>query len=190
MKHILILLFAATMFFSCKTVDQTKNLQDCSYSFTKIDNFYANGVLLDDVKSFSDLSSQQTALLSQAIMSRKMPVSLIAYVQIKNPNKSIAALNRLDWKIEIRGKEIAEGSTIERFEIKPGETVTVPIEITADLAKIMNTFSIRELTDIVFNFSDKTGLPKEAQLKIRPSLRIGKTEIPVPAYFTVPIPVK
>jgi len=189
MKHFGIFLFILTLSFSCRSVKEGKTLVDCNYSFTSISDLTINGVNIDGKSSFRDIGMSETVKLSQALMAKKMPITLTANIAVQNPNSKVAALNTLDWILEIRGKDVAKGTTNERFEVDPNKTEELSILVNTDLGDVMKAFSLKEMKDILFNISNTKGLPVEAKLKIRPSFKVGKKEIKSPTYFTVDIPV-
>ncbi|HPY82460.1 MAG TPA: hypothetical protein PLU45_03805, partial [Bacteroidales bacterium] len=76
----------------------------------------------------------------------------------------------------------------ERYEISPNETVEIPINIVTDIGSILKVFSVKELTSMVFSMSSIQTLSKDVQLKIKPSIRVGRMSIKSPAFFSVNIP--
>jgi len=122
-------------------------------------------------------------------MARKIPISLTAHVRIHNPNQKKAALNSLDWKLLLREHEVADGTISERYEINPNETIEVPIEIISDIGSVMKAFSVKELAGMMFSMSSIQKISKDIQLKIKPSIRVGKISVKSPAFFTVTVPM-
>jgi len=173
---------------SCRSIRETKALQDCSYSLSNISNLEVNGVSLNGKQNLRDLKTQESSRISQAIMARKIPISLTAHVRVHNPNAQKAALNNLDWKLLLRNQEVADGTITERYEISPNETVEIPINIVTDIGSILKVFSVKELTSMVFSMSSIQTLSKDVQLKIKPSIRVGRMSIKSPAFFSVNIP--
>ncbi|MFW5851615.1 MAG: hypothetical protein ACOCWB_05280 [Bacteroidota bacterium] len=172
--------------FSCRSIKETQTLKNCSYSFLSISNVRVNNVSIDNKQSLRDLQTTETLKISQAIMARKIPVDLTAHISVHNPNLRTATLHKINWKLLLKDKEVADGVVIESYSIKPNETIEIPIAISSDIGSVLKIFSVKELMNMLFNLSSAS-IPEEAQLKIKPSIAIGRKTIQSPAYFTVNI---
>jgi LEA14-like dessication related protein len=190
MKHIrtVVIVCCFSMLFSaCKSTKQAQALRDCNYSFASISNLKVGDVYIQGKQSFRDLSLQETMGLSQLLMARKLPVSLTAHIAIQNPNSKTAAIDALEWILEVRSKEVAKGEVTKRVEVKPGQTIQVPIDVATDLGNIFKAFTMKEITDVMFNISNADGIPIEAKLKIKPSITVGRKQIKAPSYFVIDV---
>lgn len=185
--RITILVLVLGSFTTCRSVKETKALQDCTFTLSSISDVTVNGVSLQGKQSMRDLQLQESSRISQAIMARKIPIHLTAHIQVYNPNNQKAAINKLDWKLLLRNANVAQGSLNERYEILPKQTVTIPIDISTDIGSVMSAFSVKELTTMMFNMSSVQALSKEIELQVRPSLRVGRMNVKSPAYVTVDV---
>ncbi|MFO7869789.1 MAG: hypothetical protein R6U95_10880 [Bacteroidales bacterium] len=173
--------------FSCRSIKETKALQDCNFSIASISNVTINGVSIDGKNSFRDLQTQESVSISRAIMSRKIPVDLTTHISVHNPNSQTASLHKLDWMLLLKKESVATGKITESYSIKANETISIPIHISTDIGSVLKTFSVKELKNMMFNLSS-TSIPEEAELKIKPSIRVGSMNIQSPGFITVPMP--
>ena len=137
---------------SCKTVQQTKNLKDCSYNVVGISSINAGNVEIDGKTSFKDFSANDVAGLSKLLMNKQLPISFTATVAVSNPNDKPAALQSLDWILLMKGQEIARGFLPNTIHINPREKVMVEIPVNTDLSKLLATYSMQELSAMIFSF--------------------------------------
>lgn len=186
-RILLIGFIASVVFTTCNTTKQAQAFRDCNYSFASVSNLKVGDVNIQGKQSFRELSMQETTGISQLLMARKLPISLTATIAIQNPNSKTAAIDALDWILEVRNKEVAKGTVTKRIEVKPNQTIQVPIDVATDVGNILKAFSMKEITDVMFNISDAKGIPVEAKLKIKPSLKVGKKQIKAPAYFVIDV---
>jgi len=182
-----ILLFATL---SCRSAKEAKALKDCSYSFSSISDLKVGTISMQGKQSFKDLGSAETIGISQLLMTKQLPISLTANIAITNPNKKTAGIESLEWILIVHEKEVATGNITEKIEIKPNEKIILPIPIQTDLSTILKSFSLKEISQLMFNLSDVKGIPLDAKIKIKPSISIGKKQIKTPAYFTIPVPTQ
>jgi len=186
-RIIIAAIFISFLVVSCKSTKQAQALRDCNYSFASISDLTVGNVVIQGKQSFRDLSLQETTGISQLLMARKLPISLTAHIAIQNPNNKTAAIDALEWILEVRNKEVAKGSIQQRIEVKSGQTIQIPIPVSTDVGSILKAFSMKEITEVMFNLSDASGIPVEAKLKIKPSIRVGKKQIQAPSYFVIDV---
>ncbi|MDR2962659.1 MAG: LEA type 2 family protein [Bacteroidales bacterium] len=190
MKKILLPLFCIILCFGCKSVRQARNLKDCSYNIVGISDIQAGSVELDGKTSYKDFSVNDVAGLSHLLMKKQLPISFTAHIAIHNPNAETAALQSLDWILVMRDKEIARGFLPHTVHIQAKEKVVLELPVQTDLSALLSTFSMQELSAMIFNFSSKKVFKDDVKLKIRPAVQVGKKYIKTPNYFTIDIPVQ
>lgn len=175
---------------SCSSVKQANNFKDCTYSFASIEDLKVGNIDIQGKKSFRDLNMSETTGISQLLMAKKLPISLTANISITNPNSKTASIDVLEWILLIKDKEIAKGIINNKIEVKPNQTINIPIPISTDIGTVLKAFSLSEITHIMFNISDISGIPVEAKLKVKPAIRVGKKEIKSPSFFIINVPTK
>ncbi len=172
---------------SCRSIKETKALQDCKYTFLSITDIIVNGITLDGKTSLKDFNTHETVKISQAMLKGSLPIELTANVQIENPSSKTATLNKLDWELVIKEKTVATGCLDEFHKIAPGKSIELPIEIETDAAKVLKAVTIKNLMEMMFNVSDPEKLIENAKLRVRPSFEVGKKGkvISSPAFFSI-----
>ncbi|MCL2327866.1 MAG: LEA type 2 family protein [Bacteroidetes bacterium] len=175
---------------SCKSVQHTKNLKDCSYNVVGITSISAGSVDIDGKTSFKDFNANDVASLSKLLMNKQLPISFTANIAVFNPNDKPAALQSLDWILFVKNQEMARGFLPNTITINPREKIIVEIPVNTDLSKLLSAYTMQELSAMIFSFSSKKAFKDDVKLKIRPAVQVGKKYIKAPAYVTVPIPAK
>ena len=175
---------------SCKSVKQTKNLKDCTYNVVSVSSISAGNVNIEGKNSFKDFNTNDMASLSKLLMAKQLPISFTANVMVSNPNNQTASLQSLDWILLIKNQEVARGFIPQTIHIKPHENAIVELAVNTDLSKLLSTFSMQELSAMIFNFSSKRAFKDDVKLKIKPAVQVGKMYIKTPNYFTIDIPTK
>lgn len=174
---------------SCKSVQQAKNLKDCTYSIASISSISAGNIELEGKRSFKDFNKMEMATLSKMLMAKHLPISFTAHVVVGNPNNQTASLHSLDWILLVRNQEVARGFLPHPISVQANERITVELPVNTDLSRLLSTFSMQELSSMIFNFSSKRAFKDDVKIKIKPAIQVGKKHIKTPNYFTVDIPL-
>ncbi len=181
-KKILFILMLSIGFASCN-INNTKNIKDCKFYFNSISDLMVNDISFDGKRSLKDFTPADVAVISRGLMS-EMPINFTAHVTIDNPNKQKAELCALEWILLIKDVEVANGVIDERIKIGANERITVPLDVETS-TNVLKKFSLTEIKNIIFNISNSKGLPQNSTLKVKPAIKVGKTLIKTPNYFTV-----
>ncbi|MDJ1499135.1 hypothetical protein [Xanthocytophaga agilis] len=173
--------------FSCTQLKQMANFTKCQFRMSSVQNTNLAGVNVQQIKSLSDMNLLQAGKLTAAYASGTMPLSLTINVDAQNPNDATAAMNKMEWILLIEGKEIVTGTLNDRVSIAPsGGTATIPVQINADLRKIMAKNSMDENINLGLGLVGAGNKPSpKLSLKIKPSIMIGSLTIPYPGYITL-----
>jgi len=182
LKNILFILILCLGFTSCN-INSAKNIKDCKFRFNSISNLMVNDISFDGKRSLKDFTPADVAVISRGLMS-EMPINFTAHVTIDNPNKQKAELCALEWILLIKDVEVANGVIDERIKIGANEKITVPLDVETN-TNVLKKFSLTEIKNIIFNISNSKGLPQNSTLKVKPAIKVGKTLIKTPNYFTV-----
>ncbi len=172
---------------SCKQFKQMANFTKCQFRMSTVQNTNLAGVNVQQIQSLSDLNLLQAGKITAAYASGTMPLTMTLNVEAQNPNDATAAMNRMEWILLIDGKEIVTGILNDRVTVAPGGgTTTIPVQIKADLRKIMAKNSMQENIDIGMGLAGTGNKPSpKLSMKIKPSIMIGNRTIPYPGYITL-----
>lgn len=185
MKKI-ILFFLITTFVSCSTLRELASLKQCEFRMQGMRNIVAAGVNISGQTSLSGLNLLDAGKILNAVKQGSLPVNLILDIEIRNPNKQLAALNKTDYIAYLDGNEIFNGSTSQRVEI-PGnnQTATLPLNIQFDLIKLMQGKTQNAIINLLFNLAGASSVPSTLTLKVKPSITLAGMMIPYPGFIDV-----
>lgn len=188
MKKVFLLLFAALMLNGCDVLNQISGaytLSQSEYTYNSLTDIQLAGINLGDASriSVSNLASISTILSSGSLQS--IPFNMTLNMNVKNPNKTAAFLNALDYAIDINEMEFATGKMDVPIRIEPGATQVLPISIGTDLKQLFNRYSQDRVAREMSSFLGITSEQTTVTVKLWPKLMVGETPIKVPA----PIPV-
>lgn len=186
MKKIsLLLLCMSSVLFSCRTFREVKNLAQCEFSTTTIENLRLAEVNLQEVSEISEINPLEVAGILRAVSQKTLPLSFVVNININNPNEKLAALNYLEWIAEIDKVEIARGVVSQRYEIPAGQSIVMPLQISSDLYKIFSQKEGRDLIGKALGIKDENNRPNSLTLRVKPSISVGKGYVKYPGYITV-----
>ncbi len=174
------------MFASCKQIKELTTFLSCDFRLSAVDNIKMAGIDVQKFKSFTDLSFTDGIKLLASVTSGSLPLSMTVNVEVRNPNKEKAALNKLDWILLIDNVEVANGTTTNRIEILPNNASGIfPIQVTTDLVKVLSGQSGKNLINFGLNLAGYGNKPTRITLKAKPTILIGASAIEYPGYITI-----
>lgn len=169
----------------CKSMRELKNLTHCRFRIGTVQNIELAGVGIQTVRRFSDLGVKDAAKVASALAAGNLPLSMVINVEAQNPNKTLAAMNRLDWIAMIDEVQILEGVVGERVEIQPGGVANLPLKVTTNLRKVLGSMGKSELLNYGMGLTDQSNRPSRVSLKLKPTIMVGKHPLEYPSWITV-----
>ena len=171
---------------SCRSFREMRNLTKCQFRIGTVRNIELAGVNIQNVRRFSDLGIRDAARATTALISGNLPLSMLINVEVKNPNKNTAAMNRLEWIAMVDQFQLLNGIVSKRVEVNPnGGVATIPLTVSTNLNQILKSVSQKERLDFGMGITDQNARPTRVALKLKPSIMIGKNSISYPGWFTV-----
>lgn len=185
--RIFFLLLVGSLLTNCRQIRELSAFSKCEFRLATVQNTTLGGVNVQNVRSISDLNLMQAGRITAAYASGSLPLNLLLNIDVRNPNAATAALNNLDWILQIEGKDIVNGTVNERISIAPnGGVTTLPIRISADLRKIMDKNTTEENINLGLGLAGQGDRPSpKMTLKVKPSLQIGGATVRYPGYINV-----
>ncbi len=179
-------LFIIFISISCRQIRELQSFAKCDFRLSTVENTTLAGVNVQQVRNIRDLNFAQAAKITQSYASGSLPLNLIVNLQVKNPNASTAAMNSVDWIMLIDDKEIVDGTLNERIQIDPnGGVSTLPIKISADLRKILNSMPADQAVNMGLGLTGNGDKPTRITLKVKPSIMVGQTIVKYPGFIKV-----
>lgn len=179
----LIFLLITSIFVSCGAIKRAANLTRCEFRKKDIDKLNLGDVDVRNVNNLTDLGFNNIAKLGKAFSSGSLPLEVNFQIDVKNPNDAVAAVNKIEWILEIDDKEMTRGTTNQRIEVQPEQTTTFPLGMRLDLKKILSGESKNSLLNFAMNLVGAGEEQTRIKLKIKPFFRILGAQIGYPGYI-------
>lgn len=182
------LILIIAIFTSCSVLQQTSEITaftKCEFRIESARNMKLAGVNIQDKHSMSDLSFMEVTKIGSILAGGTLPLTFDLNVQIKNPNPGMAAMNKLDWILNIDDIEMTRGVLNQRVEIPANTVYDFPVAMTLDLMKSLSGKSGDALINFAINLSGTGSRPTRIKLKAKPTILIGSTLIGYPGYITI-----
>ena len=117
------------------SASKLKRLQTCEYSFQGISEVLIAGEKIEDLKSNKKSGLMGSAVIGKFLFMKEVPMNFNVQIKIKNPNKKVAALDKIEWTAYLKEKEFLSGVYNQHFEVKPGETAVLSVPVSFDIKK-------------------------------------------------------
>lgn len=166
-------------------VNSAYTLSQCKYSYKSLNNIQLAGLHLSDAGSLSISNLASIATILAGGKQQTIPLSMTLALNVKNPNNAIAALNGLEYAIEVENMEFTTGKLNVPLNINPGETKILSLNIGMDLKSLMNRYSQERVAGEMSSFLGISGNPTNITVKLWPTLMIGNTPFKSPTYIPV-----
>lgn len=185
MKRLILFGLAITIFvFSGCALNhkaQIEALTKFDYSVESVQNMKVAG---RDVSSFQINDGNALSSLpgiALALLRQDLPLTATVNLKIANPTSTLTKINEFKYIIEMSGKPLFEGSVNENINLSQGQSMVVPLTFSANIFGVAKEQGFdKVLNDIFTRKSDAL-----FALKIKPSVRIGNSNIFYPGYITV-----
>jgi len=189
-KNILGLCLLCLVFLSCginKQARQLQTLEDCIYEIRSADSVYVAGRDVSKMINNNTINISSMPEFAWAYLQKNIPLKARINLKITNPTKEIAAINRFEYMVLIKGQQLATGLVNQKVSVAPGDSITVPVSVNANIYQILsNGNTMKEIVDFMKGGNDpateKTGI---VTLKIKPSIAIGDNLVNYPGYITI-----
>ena len=143
------------------------------------------GVNLSKGMSKSDLNAAQLLSLTNAIMTRKLPVSFNVNVGVNNPNAIPASMTKMDYIITLNGKEVISTSLNKSISVGANSSSVVSIPVTTDLFQLFSGESADALLNLAFKLAGASSNPVNVGLKVKPYISVNGQQLSYPDYITM-----
>lgn len=171
---------------SCSYLKELTALKDCEFRVGTMENPVLAGVDISRIVTVKDYSLEQTGKITKSILQGTLPLSFTLNIEVKNPNKINASLNRLGYIAYIDKTEIASGSMEEQIVIPAGGGIaTIPLKVETDILDLLKKEPINTLLNYTLNLADNGNRPVRVSVKIKPWIKIGVREFEYPGYLTI-----
>lgn len=181
-------IFLTILLSGCGLVDQMvsmKNLNQCQFKISGIENIHLAGVNVTPAKVVTDLNILDKAKILANLAKGSLPLKFTINVDVNNPNPVKAAMSKFEWILKIDDSEILNGEMNKYVEIAPNTSNTFPLEVEMDLVQIFKGEKGKDLLDFALNLSGLKNGSSRVTLKAKPTIYIGKLAVPYPGYINI-----
>jgi hypothetical protein len=168
-----------------KQAQQASNLSNCDFRILSVENINLGGVMIDSIKSISDLTFSDFALIMAGLTSPVFPLSLQLNLEGRNPNANEAGLNRLEWVLFIDDNQMTSGILDNPFTIPANSSSILPVQIGLDLKRVLSGKSADAILNFCTNLAGVGNVPTRFKIKLKPTVIVAGTALTYPGYITV-----
>lgn len=184
-KQIAFLALCILLISGCRQWRELKNFTKCQFRMTTVEDINLAGVNVQNVRSYKDLRMTDATRLITAFASGNMPLNLTLNIEVKNPNKQTAAMNRMLWILYIDDVEMVQGALDQRVAIGPESTNRLPLRISFNLKQVLQKEKREKVVNFGMNLAGAGNRPSRIGLKVKPSIMVGKKAINYPGFIRV-----
>ena len=166
-------------------VAQMANFANCNFNFNSVDQIQMLGINLHKGMSKADLNITQLASLTNAILSRKLPVTFNVNVGVDNPNSIAASMAKMDYILSLNGKEVISTTLNKSISVPANGNSVVSIPITTDLFQLFSGESADAIVNLAFKLAGASSDPVNVGLKVKPYITVNGQQLAYPDYLTM-----
>lgn len=160
---------------------QVQALSKFDYSVESVQNLTVagrdvNSFQINDGNALSSLPGIALALLRQ-----DLPLNATVNLKIANPTSTVTKINEFKYIVEMSGKPLFEGSVNENINLSQGQSMVVPLSFSANIFGVAKEQGFDKVLSDIFTRKSNALFA----LKIKPSIKIGGTNVFYPGYITV-----
>lgn len=188
LKKTLIILFVTMGLASCDVltqVAQMANFANCTFNFNNINQIQMLGMNLSKGMTKENLNVTQLLSLTNAIMSRSLPVSFNVNVNVSNPNSIAASMTKMDYILTLNGKQVVSTTMNQGVNVPANSSNVVSIPVTTDLFQLFSGESADAIVNLAFKLAGANSNPVNVGLKVKPYISINGQQLAYPDYLTM-----
>jgi hypothetical protein len=168
-----------------RQAQQVSDLASCDFRILSASDINVGGVMLQNIKSVSDLNFSDVALIMAGLASPTLPLTLQLNIEGRNPNVRVAGLNRLEWILFIDDNQMTSGILDKPITIPAKGTSVFPVQIGLDLKQVLSGKSASAILNFCMNLTGVGNEPTRFKIKLKPTIIVSGKERTLPGYITV-----
>lgn len=187
-KRTLIILMVAIGLSSCNLltqVAQMANFANCTFNFKNISDIQMLGIDLSKGMTKENLNVSQLLSLTNAVMSKRLPVTFNINLNVDNPNSIAASMGKMDYIVSLNGKEVVSTTLNKSINVPANSSNIVTIPITTDLFQLFSGESADAIINLAFKLAGANSDPVNLGLKVKPYITINNSQLAYPNYITL-----
>ena len=187
-KKTLIILLVAMGLSSCDLLTQMAqmaNFANCTFDFKNISNIQMLGIDLSKGMTKENLNVSQLLSLTNAVMSKKLPVTFNINLNVDNPNSIAANMAKMDYIVSLNGKQVVSTTLNNSINVPANSSSMISIPITTDLFQLFSGESADAIVNLAFKLAGANSDPVNLGLKVKPYITINNTQLAYPNYISL-----
>ena len=160
---------------------QLDALSQCDYTIESLQDVRLGGRDMDRYMGKDGLDLSSLPGIAMAMLRQDLPLEGKINMKVSNPTSTTTKINSFKYLIEMKGKPLFEGTVDENMRLATGESSVVPLSFKANIFNTAKEEGIENILNELFTRKGEGFIV----LKIKPSVKIGKSNIYYPGYITV-----
>lgn len=178
----LCMLFIGLLLSGCAiNKQQIDALAKCDYTVESLQDIRLAGRDMDNYTGADGVNLSSLPGIAMAMLRKDLPLEARINMKVANPTTTPTKINSFKYLIEIQGKPLFEGTVDENLHLGTGESTVVPLTFKANIFGTAQENGLDNLLNELFTRKGEGFLV----LKIKPSIKIGNSNIYYPGYITV-----
>lgn len=187
-KRIILIVLVALGLSSCDVLyqmSQMANFAKCTFNFDSVNSVQMLGVNLHKGMTKSDLNVGQLLQLTNALMTKSLPVTFNVNIDVNNPNSSDASMTRMDYILTLNDKQVISTTTNNQISVPANSSNVVTIPVSTDLFQLFSGESADAILNLAFKLAGASSDPVNVGLKVKPYITVGGQQLAYPDYITM-----
>jgi hypothetical protein len=171
---------------ACASVRGLLALRQVAFEVDRVVDVRLAGVSLDHIRSLSDVGVLDGARIAAAVASRQVPLVFDVHVLGRNPveNHTTARLVRMQWILDLNGRETVSGTVDTAYTFAPGEVTDVRVPVSLDLWQFFQG-SASDALNLAVGLAGLGGQHTEVALRAVPTIETPLGPIQYPGSITI-----
>ena len=171
---------------ACATMRQFRALKQVTFAIDGVRGIRLAGVSLDGVRRAGDISPLNAARITAAVLRRELPLEFDVHVAGTNPadNPTTARLLRMQWTLDLNGRETVSGSLDTAYTFPPGLTTDVRVPIRLDVVQFFQN-SAQDAIELALGLAGLGTRPTEVVIRAVPTIDTPLGPISYPNPITI-----
>ncbi len=171
---------------ACATLRGVLALRQVTFEVDRVAAIRLAGVSLDRVRDLSDVNVLDAARVAAAVARRQVPLVFDVHILGTNPaeNRTTARMVRLQWILDLNGRETISGTLDTAYTFPPGATTDVRIPVSLDLWQFFQG-SGTDALNLALGLAGLGGQRTEVALRAVPTIDSPLGAIRYPGSITI-----
>jgi hypothetical protein len=171
---------------ACATARGILALRQVDFSVDRVASVRLAGVPLDQIRSAADVGMLDAGRIAAAVLRRQIPLEFDVHVLGRNPaeNQTTARLTRLQWILDLNGRETVSGTLDTPYTFEPGAVTDVTVPVRLDLAQFFQG-SAADALDLAMGLAGLGSRRTEVALRAIPTIDTPLGPIQYPRAITI-----